>query len=85
MPRVSGDRVQLQQVVLNLVLNGIEAITPVTDGRRELFVRSSQPAANGVLVTVHDTGIGLDQESLERIFDPFYTTKPQGFRDGFGN
>jgi C4-dicarboxylate-specific signal transduction histidine kinase len=82
MPRVSGDRVQLQQVVLNLVLNGIEAMAPVTDRRRELFIRSSQPAANGVLVSVSDTGVGLDQESLERIFDPFYTTKPQGLGMG---
>jgi len=82
MPRVSGDRVQLQQVVLNLVLNGIEAMAPVTDRRRELFIRSSQPAANGVLVTVRATGVGLDQESLERIFDPFYTTKPQGLGMG---
>jgi C4-dicarboxylate-specific signal transduction histidine kinase len=82
MPRVSGDRVQLQQVVLNLVLNGIEAMAPVTDRRRELFIRSSQPTANGVLVTVRDTGVGLDQESLERIFDPFYTTKPQGLGMG---
>lgn len=80
-PRVAGDRVQLQQVVLNLVLNGIEAMTP--DGEsRELFISSRHDAANGLLVTVRDTGVGLDEENLERIFDPFYTTKPRGLGMG---
>ena len=81
LPRVLGDRVQLQQVVLNLVLNGVEAITSVSDHPRDLFIRSSEQS-EGVLVTVRDTGVGLDHEDVEKIFDAFYTTKSQGLGMG---
>jgi PAS domain S-box-containing protein len=77
LPPVLGDRVQLQQVILNLVLNAIEAVAPVMDRPRELLVRSSYDAGE-VLVTVRDSGIGLDAEMAERLFDPFVTSKPEG-------
>jgi two-component system, LuxR family, sensor kinase FixL len=82
LPPVQGDRVQLQQVILNLVVNGIEAMKPVTDRPRELLIKSNQFESDKVLVSVKDTGIGLDQESLDRIFNAFYTTKPEGMGMG---
>lgn len=81
LPQVLGDRVQLQQVILNLVLNGVEAMALVANGPRELFIRSSRES-EGVLVTVRDTGVGLDHEDVEKIFDAFYTTKSQGLGMG---
>jgi signal transduction histidine kinase len=78
LPLVLGDRVQLQQVILNLVMNGVEAMLPVTDRPRELLVRSRQVQSNQVLVAVQDSGIGIDTHNLEKIFNPFYTTKSQG-------
>jgi PAS domain S-box-containing protein len=73
-----GDRVQLQQVMLNLILNAIEAMTNVDDGARELVVSTESSPAEGLLVGVGDSGPGLVQEDRERIFDSFYTTKPDG-------
>jgi two-component system, LuxR family, sensor kinase FixL len=78
LPPVRGDRVQLQQVILNLVVNGIEAMKAVTDRPRELLIKSDQYESGKVLIAVQDTGIGLDQESPDRIFHAFYTTKPDG-------
>jgi two-component system sensor kinase FixL len=82
LPPVSGDRVQLQQVLLNLVLNGIEAMSTVTDRPRELLLRSGHTEAGEVLVVVQDCGIGLDPMILERIFDAFFSTKPEGLGIG---
>jgi signal transduction histidine kinase len=82
LPRVLGDRVQLQQVILNLVLNGIEAMSRVTDRSRDLLIRSRQHESDKVLVAVQDSGIGLEPTSLERIFDAFYTTKSEGLGMG---
>ena len=82
LPRVSGDRIQLQQVILNLVINGIEAMASITDYPRELLIRSSQHESGKVLVAVSDTGAGLDQEEFEKIFDAFYSTKSQGLGMG---
>jgi two-component system sensor kinase FixL len=82
LPPVQGDRVQLQQVVLNLVVNGIEAMKPITNRPRELLIKSDQFESDKVLVSVKDTGIGLDPESLDRIFNAFYTTKPEGMGMG---
>lgn len=80
--RVLGDRIQLQQVMLNLIMNGIEAMAGVEDRRRVLEVSSEIDAAEGVLVSVGDTGTGLDPEIAARIFDPFFTTKPDGMGMG---
>jgi PAS domain S-box-containing protein len=79
---VEGDRVQLQQVILNLVLNAAEAMTAVEKGARDLLISSEQNRTNGVLVTVRDSGPGIDPEHTERVFDSFYTTKPSGMGMG---
>jgi PAS domain S-box-containing protein len=79
---VLGDRVQLQQVVLNLVMNGIEAMSSVEERPRELIVRTQNEDAGQVRVTVQDSGIGLDPQSMERMFDAFYTTKHGGMGMG---
>jgi len=78
---VHGDRVQLQQVVLNLVLNAVEAMGSVEAGARELLINTEQDHT-GVLVVVHDSGPGIDQSHLERVFDAFYTTKSSGLGMG---
>jgi C4-dicarboxylate-specific signal transduction histidine kinase len=79
---VQGDRVQLQQVILNLIINALEAMSGLPAGPRELLIGTEQDASNGVLVAVQDSGPGLDPESFERLFDPFYTTKPDGMGMG---
>jgi C4-dicarboxylate-specific signal transduction histidine kinase len=81
MPLVFADRIQLQQVMLNLMMNAIEAMTQVTTPR-ELLISSGADDAKGVVVVVRDSGAGLDSKSLERLFEPFYTTKPQGMGMG---
>jgi signal transduction histidine kinase len=78
LPSVLGDSVELQQVVLNLILNGIEAMNEVTDRVRELTITSSMNGGGQVVVTVQDSGVGLNSEQQKRIFDPFVTTKPKG-------
>jgi PAS domain S-box-containing protein len=75
---VVGDRVQLQQVVLNLILNAVEAMGSVQEGPRELSISTEQTDENGVLVAVRDSGPGIDAERLERVFEAFYTTKSSG-------
>jgi PAS domain S-box-containing protein len=82
LPRVYGDRVQLQQVMLNLVLNAIEAMSTVEGRPRELFVETSVHENMEVQVTVRDSGIGLDPESLEKVFTAFHTSKPGGLGMG---
>ena len=79
---VQGDRVQLQQVVLNLILNAVEAMGSVEAGPRELLISTEQNQAKGVLVAVRDSGPGLDPENLERVFEAFYTTKTSGMGMG---
>ena len=81
LPPVLGDRVQLQQVLLNLVMNGIEAMAPATDGPRELVIRS-RPHGDEVEVTVADTGIGIGQHDVDRLCTAFFTTKPGGMGMG---
>jgi signal transduction histidine kinase len=78
LPLIQGDRVQLQQVVLNLILNAVEALSSVDGARRELSIRTKRRGADEVLVAVRDSGPGIDSEHLERVFDSFYTTKPSG-------
>ena len=80
-PLVFADRIQLQQVMLNLMMNAIEAMTQVTTPR-ELLISSGADDSKGVVVVVRDSGPGLDSKSLERLFEPFYTTKPQGMGMG---
>ena len=72
---VEGDRVQLQQVVLNLILNAVEAMGSVQERPRELLISTEQTQTNGVLLAVHDSGPGIDAKHLERVFQAFYTTK----------
>jgi C4-dicarboxylate-specific signal transduction histidine kinase len=81
-PRIRGDRVQLQQVVLNLMVNAIQAMSGVGDGRREVQISTESVEAEGVRVGVRDTGPGLSPESLPRLFEPFHTTKPDGMGMG---
>jgi C4-dicarboxylate-specific signal transduction histidine kinase len=75
---VQGDRVQLQQVVLNLILNAVEAMSSVDYVRRELSISTDPSGADNILVAVRDSGPGIDPEHLDRVFDSFYTTKPNG-------
>jgi PAS domain S-box-containing protein len=75
---VQGDRVQLQQVVLNLILNAVEAMSSVAEGERELLISTEQRQTGGVLVAVRDSGPGIVPENLERVFEAFYTTKSTG-------
>jgi PAS domain S-box-containing protein len=77
LPQIIGDRVQLQQVAMNLIINSIEAMKNV-DGIRELVIKSQRSENEQILVSVSDTGIGLPPQLTERIFDPFFTTKPHG-------
>ncbi|HZE71546.1 MAG TPA: PAS domain S-box protein [Pyrinomonadaceae bacterium] len=77
-PAVVGDRIQLQQVILNLILNGKDAMSSVKTRPRELLITSREGNAGELLVAVRDTGNGLDPQNVERIFDPFFTTKPEG-------
>jgi PAS domain S-box-containing protein len=82
LPVVWGDRIQLQQVILNLVMNAIEAMSEVSVTQRELLIASVKDGSNGVLVRIQDSGIGLDGESLDRLFEAFFTTKARGMGMG---
>jgi PAS domain S-box-containing protein len=81
-PLVRGDRIQLQQVVLNLILNAVDAMSKPGTSPRELSIASRREEANQVLVEVRDSGRGFQAETMERIFDPFFTTKPDGMGMG---
>jgi len=82
LPPVLGDRVQLQQVVINLVINGIEAMVHVTDRPRRMLLRSHRDEGLQVLVSVQDSGVGIDPENANRLFNAFYTTKREGMGMG---
>lgn len=82
LPDTLGDRVQLQQVIVNLVLNGIEAMSDVSGRPRRLVVSSRMQSADEALVAVRDSGIGISSKDEKRIFDPFFTTKAQGMGMG---
>ena len=82
LPMILGDRVQLQQVIINLVMNSIEAMQPVTDRQRELVIRSRLDDTQQVLVSVTDCGVGISAENTDRMFNAFFTTKSSGMGMG---
>jgi len=82
LPMVLADRVQLQQVIINLVINGIEAMQAVTDRPSELVLRSHEDDAHRVTVSVKDCGVGISSENADRLFDAFFTTKSAGMGMG---
>jgi PAS domain S-box-containing protein len=82
LPHIAGDRVQLQQVTTNLIVNAVEAMSDVSEGLRELTIVSGAGSSNDVFVEVQDTGPGLDPADLGRLFQSFYTTKPDGMGMG---
>jgi PAS domain S-box-containing protein len=82
LPQIFGDRIQLQQVIINLLINGIDAMQPVTDRPRELVIRSGQDETHQVLLSVTDCGVGISAENAERLFNAFFTTKADGLGMG---
>ncbi|MGO8791773.1 MAG: sensor histidine kinase [Terriglobia bacterium] len=82
LPLVLGDSIQLQQVILNLLMNGIEAMTGVSDRPRRLLIRSQLQGAGQIHVSVQDSGIGLSAEVMARLFEPFFTTRSKGIGMG---
>jgi C4-dicarboxylate-specific signal transduction histidine kinase len=82
LPLIPGDRVQLQQVVLNLMMNALDAMQASQRAAREIVVRTTPDRQPGIVVSVEDTGVGLSPETAAKIFDPFFTTKPQGIGMG---
>jgi PAS domain S-box-containing protein len=81
-PLVFADRIQLQQVILNLIMNAVEAMSETSDGRRQLLIRTDTDESESIAVAVQDSGPGVKPEDLHRLFTPFYTTKPQGMGMG---
>jgi signal transduction histidine kinase len=82
LPKIRGDRVQFQQVILNLMVNAIESMSATSDGRRDLSISTAADLSNAVSIVVRDSGPGLPAQDIDRIFDPFYTTKPGGLGMG---
>jgi C4-dicarboxylate-specific signal transduction histidine kinase len=82
LPLIEGDRVQLQQVLLNLVVNAIQAMATMADGARDLLITTGPAGPDSVLVQVADSGPGLDSHMLENVFDAYFTTKPHGMGMG---
>src|ERR1700733_396217 len=82
LPMILGDRIQLQQVIINLVMNGIEAMQSVTDRPRELVVKSGHDELGQVLISVADCGVGIAAENVDMLFNPFFTTKSSGLGMG---
>src|SRR5258706_4940393 len=85
LPRVSGDRVQLQQVLLNLMMNGMDAMSTIEESQRVLIIgghRETRDGSSKALLSVQDAGIGFKPEEMDRLFEPFYTTKPNGMGMG---
>ena len=82
LPLIRGHRTELQQVILNLIVNAVEAMIDVSKGSRHLLISTAEDTSNGVLVAVRDSGPGLNPEGLGRLFEAFYTTKPGGMGMG---
>ena len=77
-----GDSVQLQQVLVNLIRNGFDAMNSVSIGERTLVIETADDMASGVHVSVHDTGVGVDEQNMQSLFTPFHTTKAKGLGMG---
>lgn len=82
LPLIQGDQVQLQQVMINLIINAVEAMSPHAAEARDLLIRTAKTRSGGVLVAVRDSGSGVDSSNLERIFDAFFSTKADGLGMG---
>ena len=82
LPPVLGDSVQLQQVLVNLIRNGFDAMNSVSIGERTLVIETADDMASGVHVSVHDTGVGVDEQNMQSLFTPFHTTKAKGLGMG---
>ena len=82
LPAISGDRVQLQQVFLNLVMNALEATAAAVENSREIVVTSEEIEPNEVMVAIRDSGVGIDPDKVDKLFQPFFTTKPDGMGMG---
>jgi signal transduction histidine kinase len=82
LPLIVADRIQLQQVVLNLIVNAIQAMSGSAGDMRNLNISTANTASEGVFVAVRDSGPGLTPDNVERLFEPFYTTKPGGMGMG---
>jgi signal transduction histidine kinase len=82
LPLIQGDRVQLEQVILNLIINAVQEMSGVSEESRELLIRTEKDASGGGLVAVRDSGTEINPESSERLFNAFYTTKPGGMGMG---
>ena len=82
LPTVRGDRIQIEQVLLNLIMNGLEAVRAVKDGRKELGIQTSRNHSDTITVAVQDSGIGIDPKHMDQIFDPFFSTTPHGMGMG---
>jgi signal transduction histidine kinase len=82
LPPILGDRIQLQQVLINLVMNGVEAMASVGDRPRELAIRSRLHEGDQILVAVQDVGVGIDSSKADQLFSAFFTSKPGGMGIG---
>jgi C4-dicarboxylate-specific signal transduction histidine kinase len=82
LPTITGDRIQLQQVIMNLVRNASEAMVDVHDRQRQLLIRTERGEGDGVRVSMRDAGVGIDPESMNKLLDAFYTTKNEGMGIG---
>jgi signal transduction histidine kinase len=82
LPPIRGDRIQLQQVIMNLVTNAVEAMSSADEGKRELQIATDKDRDASISITVSDSGPVLEPESLNRLFEPFYSTKPTGMGIG---
>ena len=82
LPLISGDRIQLQQVIMNLIGNAIDAMAMVTGRERILEIRSQRLQRRGISVSVQDSGVGISEEWMSRLFEPFFTTRAQGIGMG---
>src|SRR5262249_43444382 len=82
LPDITGDRIQLQQVILNLVRNASDAMEDVHDRRRELLIKTESEGSGHVRLSIRDAGVGLSPQSLDSLFDPFFTTKSDGMGIG---